>query len=464
MADAGAVEAARAADLVDYVEVARLKLGALRLIWSRWKQAEDLPEAYRQQAFEAFAAREGEVLRRHGLFEALSFAMVAEGRGSGWETWPVNLRSAMSEDVAAFAAANADDVRFHMWLQWLASVQLNEVRDAASAHGMRIGLYLDFAVGEAPDGSATWGEPALTMRDVHVGAPPDYFSASGQDWQLAPLSPAALAEPGAPPYRDMIGDSMRYGGALRIDHAMGIRQLFLVPRDRSPAEGAYVRYPTANMIRTLAAASHEHRTVVIGEDLGNVPEGFRDLMAATGILSYRILYFERYHDHFVWAADYPRDALACLSTHDLPTFEGWWRGDDILLRREHGLIDHTDADTQMHQRVLERDQFAGMLTQSGLLSPSQCQTATAAAAQPDEPLPPALVVAVHAFLAWAPSRLLAARLEDLAGERQPVNLPGTIDSYPNWQRKLAIGIEEVGETPLFRSVAAALAAERPKQS
>jgi 4-alpha-glucanotransferase len=464
MVDAAAIAAVRAGDFVDYRAVVALKLSALRVLWPLWKNSGNLPANYGHRAFDDFVRSEGEPLRRHGLFEALSMAMVAEGYRSGWETWPDDLRWAESAEVSAFAATNAHEIAFHCWLQWLARVQLNRARDVCHGHGMRIGLYLDFAVGEAPDGSAAWGDPSLTMRDVHVGAPPDYFSAGGQDWQLAPLSPAALVEPDARPYHDMIRDNMRYGGALRIDHAMGISQLFLVPRGRSPADGAYVRYPTANIIRTLASASHEHQTVVIGEDLGNVPVGFRDIMAAAGMLSYRILYFERHGDRFAWPADYPRDALACLSTHDLPTLEGWWRGEDIHLRHEHGLIGQEDAELQARQRAEERDQLSAMLHQSGLASPDEAETARQAAYQPDAPLPPFLVVAMHAFLAWAPSRMLAARLEDMAGEREPVNLPGTIDSYPNWQRKLKTPIEQVGDAPLFIAVAEAMAKERPRQS
>lgn len=462
-ASAEALAAARSRDLVDYKEVAALKLPALRRLWPAWRAARDLPAAaYAHVAFAAFAAAEGEPVQRHGLFEALSLAMVAEGHGSGWESWPPSLRSADTPEVKRFAVEHADEIAFHIWLQWLANVQLTEARDAARAHGLRLGLYLDLAVGEAPDGSATWGDPALTMRGVHVGAPPDYFSATGQDWALAPLSPAALLERDAQSYRDLISVSMRHAGALRIDHAMSIRQLFLVPRGRSPAEGAYVRYPTAAILRALAATSWAHRTVVIGEDLGYVPEGFRETMAEARMLSYRILYFERDGSGFMPTANYPPDALACLSTHDLPTLEGWWRGEDIQLRRDHDLIDQQAAEAQLPQRALEREQLAGMLVEAGLLAPAAAEAAIVAASDPEASLPSELAVAIHRLLAQSPSRLLAVRLEDLVGQRRPVNLPGTTDSYPNWQHRLALPIEGIGDTPRFRAITAAVAAERPR--
>lgn len=461
MADWPQIEAGRNAPFVDYAAVTSAKIAALRHLWPAWQAMDNLPAAYSHAAFAAFRDERGEPLRRHALFEAISTFMVETGTGGcGWEDWPHDFRSAGSPAVAAFAAAHGDDVAFHQWLQWLAGVQLAAAAEAARGHGMRIGLYLDFAVGEAPDGSATWGEPGSTMRRVHIGAPPDYFSSNGQDWALAPLSPVSLREAGSSHYADLVGDSMRYAGALRIDHVMGVHHLFLVPEGQSPAAGTYVRYPMGKLLSELAAASHRYRTVIVGEDLGNVPRGFRETMSATRILSYRILYFERHGDGFAPAADYPRDALSCLSTHDLPTFEGWWRGDDIRLRREHGLIESAAADEQLAQRNLDRHRLSATLRGAGLLTEAD---AAAPGAVADDPLPAALLTAIHRYLATTPSRLLAVRIEDLCGEREPVNLPGTVDSYPNWKRKLASPIEEMASRPLFRAVTEALVMERPRQ-
>ena len=189
---------------------------------------------------------------------------------------------------------------------------------------MRIGLYLDLAVGEAPDGAASWGSDVI-MGGLNVGAPPDMFAATGQDWGLAAPSPTALAEDPTP-FREMIGAQLRHAGALRIDHAMALRQLFLIPEGETPAAGAHVRYPQEDLFRVLAEESRRNEAVVIGEDLGFVPEGFRDEMEDAGILGYRILYFERTEAGFVPPARWPETALACLSTHDLPTLAGWWAG------------------------------------------------------------------------------------------------------------------------------------------
>jgi 4-alpha-glucanotransferase len=212
------------------------------------------------------------------------------------------------------------------------------------------------------------------------------------------------------------------------------------------------------MITALAEASRANRTVIIGEDLGNVPEGFRDVMDAARILSYRILLFERDQAGFIAPEAYPRNALVCLSTHDLPTFQGWWRGDDVALRAEHGLIGPEAAAEQAAARDVERRSLLGDLVAAGLV------TADAARHADLDTAPAAIVTAVHRHLARTPSRLFAVRLEDLAGERAPVNLPGTVDEYPNWRRKLSVALENLPDQPLWRQVGAALRAERPRSA
>lgn len=327
---------------------------------------------------------------------------------------------------------------------------------------MRIGLYLDLAVGEAPDGSATWTDPTLAVAGAEIGAPPDYFTKAGQNWGLAGLSPSALASRGFEPYRDLMAAVMRHAGAVRIDHAMGVWQLFFIPLGRPAAEGTYVRFPIEDMLSAIAGQSNAFRTIVVGEDLGNVPEGFRDVMRDAGIQSYRILYFERHDDGFRQPRDYPRNALACLATHDLPTIEGWWRGADVDLRRRFGLIDDASAEAQRASRGEERQQLSCDLVGSGLVDQATADAALSIA--PDDSLPPALVVAIHRHLARAASRLAAVRIEDLAGERDPVNLPGTVDEYPNWRRKLPVSIEELPQTPLFGAITEAMRIERPRRS
>ena len=444
MADALGLDDLRQSPLVDYRGVAKAKLAALRAIWT---QGATLPDD--------FVTAGGDRLWRHALFEALSAEMVAQGHGAGWLGWPPDWQDMEGRAVRDFAAAHEDEIRFHLWLQYLCRTQLDEVRQVCAKEGMRIGLYLDFAVGEAADGSGSWGS-AHVLANVRIGAPPDTFNEQGQDWGLAPLSPLAMAREHAAPFRSLIADATGQAGALRIDHAMGLWQLFLIPEGATAAQGTYARYPLGDMLTALAEASRQNNTVIIGEDLGNVPDGFQEVMAACNILSYRIFFFERSEMGFLAPENYPREALACLSTHDLPTFRGWWRGDDIALRKRFGLTSDTGAQTQERTRQIERADLLKDLRATGWLSREDAVTIT-----PDD-APDALIRAVHAHLVQAPSRLFAARLEDLAGAVEPVNVPATVDEYPNWRHKLALPLDQLAQTPLFRDTVAALSQARPR--
>ncbi len=280
--------------LVDYPSVAETKRRALRAAF-------DAREP--DPAFDAFVAEGGEPLRLHALFETIS---AAQG-GTGWLAWPEPLRDPRGAAVAELARAHADDVAFETWLQYLARTQLHAAQAACLDAGMRLGLYLDLAVGEAQDGSATWSGAAAALPGLDVGAPPDMFSEQGQNWQLAAPSPAALAAQDFAPFRDMIAAQLRDAGALRIDHAMALWQLFLIPQGRPASDGTHLRFPFPDMLRTLAAESNANEAVVIGEDLGFVPEGFSDAMREANVLSYRILYFEQDPHGFRPTSAYPAD-------------------------------------------------------------------------------------------------------------------------------------------------------------
>ncbi len=454
LADEGLLATLREAKIVDYAGVAGEKLRVLRLLW-----AADRSD---RNAFAQFKRENGAALERHALFEALSLRMVEEGHGSGWTSWPQRFHNARDAAVAAFAEAEAAEIEFQMWLQFLAFQQLQEASSAATESGMRIGLYLDVAVGETPDGSARWTEPQRFVADASIGAPPDVFTADGQHWGLAPPAPAMKPTGGLEAYRRMIEAAARHAGAIRIDHAMSLWQLFFVPEEDVPAHGAYVRYPIDELLRIVADISHAERTIVIGEDLGYVPDGFREVMHAARILSYRILYFENGEAGFFAPDHYPRMALACLSTHDLPTLRGWWRADDIRLRAEHGLIEAAAVATQIRDRSAERFQLVRALAASGALPHESVADAEASAGDPDSSLPTAIMAAAHRFIAQTPCLLAVARLADLAGEEKPTNLPGTVDSYPNWRLKSSVFLEELAAAPFFALVTGAMAAERPK--
>lgn len=446
------LEEANAGDFVDYAHVAEIKLRALKQVWHG-------TAAGAAQDFVAYREAASLHLTRHALFEALSARMAEDGHGAGWRGWPEAYHDPESAAVGDFAEAAADEVAFHLWLQFLAERQLAAAGQIAREAGMRIGLYLDLAVGDEPDGSATWSAPDDYVARATIGAPPDYFSTQGQDWGIAALSPLALIRQDYRPFEALIADAARHAGALRIDHVMALQQLFLVPEGAPASEGAHLRYPFQQLLRRLSDHSQERQLLVIGEDLGHVPEGFRDVMSDAAILSYRILYFEQGGEGFRAAADYPRNSIACLSTHDLPTFRGWWQAHDVDLRLEYGLIDQAGADEQRSNRHGERRALARLLVGQDQI-PSEWQSAID---EPDEPPPDSLSVAVHGFLSDTNALLAGVRVADLVGEDEPTNLPGTSGTYPNWRRRMKITLEELEELPLFADVTARMAAGRPRR-
>lgn len=452
-------EAVRDTTLVDYRRVGPLKAKALNILFRIFEARGE--EAERED-FQSFVSERGQPLYLHALFEALSEAMTQQGNGPTWHGWPEAFRHPSADAVRAFAEEQKELVNFHAWLQWLADRQLAAAQARARAAGMRIGLYLDLAVGVAPDGSATWSDPALAVPAARIGAPPDYFNADGQDWGLAPLSPRSLAERAFEPYRDSIDTVLRHAGALRIDHAMSLYRLFWIAEGFTSADGVYVRYPFHDMLTTLAAVSEARHTIVIGEDLGVVPPGFRQVMEATEIQGYRVFFFEKRDDHFIPPESYLDRALACLTTHDLHSLAGWWSANDLAVRHAIGMSDAADLNGAREQRAHERRRVLGLLDTHGLLPPELAPVMRAETAAPPA-MPESFATALHRLIARTPSRLVVVQSEDLTGTEDQVNIPGTMGEHPNWQRKLAVDIEALPAHPLFRAITTAMREERPKR-
>jgi 4-alpha-glucanotransferase len=450
LADPAHLADLRARPFVDYAAVTEVKLSALRTLWLRWTGNADQPAPYSREALAAFKREGGDALYGHCLFDALSVDMVAKGHGSGWADWPQDYRDRNSPAVRSFEESHADELDFFVWLQWLMNVQLADLASHAEEVGLRLGLYFDFAVGEVPDGSSTWATPDLVLADLRIGAPPDFFSETGQDWGLVPLSPEALREQEMRPYRDLLERTMRYAGALRLDHAMGIWQLFVMPEGTSPKEGGYLRYQFEEMVRVIADLSTETRTVMIGEDLGNVPDGFRPAMDETDILGYRVLYFDADPDGFDPAA-LTQKALACLSTHDLPPVIGWWANSDIRFGEEQGLYDAEKVVSMLE----DREQRKRSLLDAAGVEATEADPA-------DTVLSEEVVVELHRLLARSASSLAAVRLADLSGEDRSSNIPGTSTEYPNWRARLQLPLEDLPRFALMTRITAAMQAERPK--
>ncbi len=381
-------------------------------------------------------------LRRFAIFEA-----IAEILGtSQWLAWPAALRHPESPDVAAFARQHEKTVRFHAFLQSVADRQLAATAKSAAEDGLSLGLYRDLAVGAAPDGAEAWSTQDRLMPGVSVGAPPDPFSANGQIWSLPPPNPVAMRHDGFSTFNDLLIANMRHAGALRIDHVMGLRRLFVIPDGAGAIDGAYVTYPMEDLLGQVALQSQRAKCLVVGEDLGTVPEGMSEALAASNILSYKVLWFERQDGRIRRPAEWRRLAAACVSTHDLATLAGWWNGADIAEKQTLLLLDDPEA---KQNRAAEKAELIALLRAEGLLE----EIVDLA-----QPMPPALAAAVHAFVSATPSLLALVQADDLAGERVAINLPGTDRERPNWRRRLDPDLSDLCQSPLARAILAAFRA------
>jgi 4-alpha-glucanotransferase len=447
------LERARGAELIDYPAVAALKLEALALLYASFRAQ---PHGPRQGAFEAFRHEAGASLERQALFDALFEHFRGQDPAHHtWRTWPLPYQDATSAEVARFAAAQRERVGFFAWLQWLAREQL-EAAQRRAAPAMPLGLYLDLAVGVSPDGAAAWADREAIVAGARLGAPPDEFNPAGQNWGLAPLAPHALRARAYAPIIEVLRSGMRHAGALRIDHILGLQRSFWWPADGAP--GAYVRQPVHDLLSVVALESHRQRCVVIGEDLGTVPAGLRRLLERTGVLGCSVLYFERDADGgFRRPAEYRAGSIASVGTHDLPTLAGFWAGRDIDWRERLGF--YREPGQGEHERGRRRPELADLLRlleAEGLLPEGLDPSA------PPGDLPWPVAVALHRLLARSPALLMALQLEDALGAIEQANLPGTIDQHPNWRRRLARSLNQLGRARQLQEIAGAIAGERPQ--
>jgi 4-alpha-glucanotransferase len=441
-------------DRVDYRGVAALKLEALELLWHAFVARQLRDATPRAREFQSYRIERGEALEVHALHEAIDAHMrTADPACWGWPAWPEELRDPRGPGARGFAESHATDVGFHAWLQWLAEVQLREARVFARELGMAVGLYGDYAVGVNPAGSETWSEQRVYRLDAAVGAPPDALALKGQDWGVPPQDPLALASDAYRPFRALIAANLRHFGALRIDHVMALFRQWWVPRGFSSTQGGYVHYPLDDLMSVLALESGHHECLVVGEDLGTVPDEVRSALGRYGIYRYKVLLFEKQHDgRFRAPHDYERRSVASVTTHDLPTLRGYWEGRDLEIRDALALYPNDEIRRLVHE---ERDR-----DRSALLAALHDAALDPATAAPDRPYSEPLAIAVQEFLASSRSALAVVQIEDLIATRDPVNVPGTSDEYPNWQRKLGANIDELFERESVARVLSAVARAR----
>ncbi len=358
-----------------------------------------------------------------------------------------------------FVAGHARELEFFAYLQWQADAQLAAA--AASGSRLRIGLYRDLAVGANLGGADSWALQATLRASVTVGAPPDVLNHRGQAWGVAPFDPLALRAAAYKPFIALLRSNMRHAGALRIDHVMALARLYWIPESTEASAGAYVTYKLDELLGIIALESRRARCMVIGEDLGTVPDGFRERLQRACVLSYRLLEFEQDEERFFAPQEYPELALVSTGTHDSPSIGAYWTAHDVDVRAELGLLeDEAAATLERDERAKKRARLLAALRDAGLPERDGRRFDDAAARPDDREALAEIALWVNRLLARSPSRLLMVQLEDLLGDVEQINMPTTTDEHPNWRRRTSIVLEDLPTDPRFMALASALRRER----
>lgn len=454
LAERGARERERldAAPRIDHERVAARQRRLLEGLHRSFRERHAHSDGPRGRSYARFVRAGGDALRDFATFCALDDHFAARGGGRDWRDWPAAYRAPGSHEVARYRARHAREVDLQLFLQFELDRQLSRVAAAARRAGLALGLYCDLALGSAPSGFDTWAFADRFVDGVSIGAPPDAYAQAGQDWGLPPLHPRRLLDRDAAFWRLLLRANLARVGALRIDHVLGLLRQFWIPRGASARSGAYVRFPAVALLAVLADESRRAGAAVVGEDLGTVPRGLPPLLERFGVLSSRVLLFERDRGGFRAARRYPRRALATAGTHDLPPLAAWWDGDDLALRAELGLLPPRGLARAREERAAERRALVWRLRAEGTLRGAS------------EPSFAALRAAVHGFLCRTPSALAGLSLDDLAGERVPVNVPGVPQSqHPSWTRRMQRSLGEIArDGDVERELAAACRSRRTR--
>ena len=409
--------------LIDWPKVLPRRLADLRVIFAGL-------DAGRRAEIGQTCQGEGAALRRHAIFDALDCHFRSRG-AKGWPGWPAGFRDPEGSAVARFVGDHADEVEFHLFAQWLARKGLDAAQRRAREAGMAIGLIADLAVGVHPGGSDAWAMPAAMLKELTIGAPPDPLGPLGQNWSITGFSPAGLRDSGFQPWIAMLRSALGSAGGLRIDHAFGLARLWVIPEGANSSQGAYLTYPFIDLVRLVTLEAHLASALIIAEDLGTSPSGFTQAISERNMLGMRALWFERAADHgFINAHDYPPNCVAMTGTHDTPTVAGWWAGRDLdwadRLKRLPDGIDRAQAE---EIRDWDRGLLWSTIGESGQRP------------APSDPQPTVDAALLH--VANSPAVLVIVPIEDLLGELEQPNLPGTTSEHPNWRRRLRAPLQEL---------------------
>ncbi|MCM2679467.1 4-alpha-glucanotransferase [Echinimonas agarilytica] len=435
------IEALKSPEWVDYTGVMQAKIEVLDEVFATFKAEQLSKNTKRARAFRDFVKAGGDSLLEQAAFDALQRHFYAEGINAwGWPAWPEEYQDFSTDAVKAFIKKHKAKVDFFAFLQFIADEQLQQANAVADESGMSLGLYRDLAVGVSEGSTELWANKGLYLQDASVGAPPDVLGPLGQNWGLPPIDPEQARQQAYKPFIDLFRSNMRHCGALRIDHVMALLRLWWIPKGETADKGAYVYYPIDDLLAILALESHRNQCLIIGEDLGTVPDGIFETLQESGVYSYRVFFFERSKEDggFYAPQHYPVQAMSTLTTHDMPTLRGFWQCDDLKLGKELGLyVDEDVLQTLYADRHDSKQRILDSLHGMGAI-PDHISKDVNWVAMTKE-----LNFALQQHMAAGSSALLALQLEDWLEMEKPVNVPGTSSEYPNWRRKLTHNLEEL---------------------
>jgi 4-alpha-glucanotransferase len=455
------LQKARSTDLVDYELVTELKLNALEKVFAHQNSQYLSKNTKLNKIFKAFVVEGGESLKTLAVYDALQESLVAQQKpSSGWHVFPKELSDFYNPAVKTFSKKNAKRVKFFLWLQWQAALQLEQANQVAEQNNMSIGLYRDLAVGVSEGSAEIWGNKELYCTKASIGAPPDILGPLGQNWGLPPMDPEKLYEQQYQPIIELFDANMRATGALRIDHVMALLRLWWVAKGDDAKEGGYVYYPVDDLLAILALESHRHQSLVIGEDLGTVPDEIRTKLAGNGVYSYRVFFFEQADDGgFFSPSHYPEQSMSTLTTHDMPTLTGYWHCDDLALGKKLGLYPTDEILSTLYTSRHENkqsilDTLHGHHSVNDEVGRNGHNVA----------MSKALNFGMQLHMAAGSSALLSLQLEDWLEMDKPVNIPGTFNEYPNWRRKLSRNLQDIFNDSSLNNLAANLTEARQHSS
>ncbi len=436
----------RKAEKIDYEQVSQVKEQILRRAFEVFYKKHYKKRTKRNSEFKEYVSAEGKCVESFATFLTLWNLFKKEKNTYSWQEWPEEYHDPKGDAVIAFRKKHEKEALYYIYLQWLIDEQLLKISLHCKESGMKIGLYHDLAIGAIAGGSDAWNYQRI-IGDADVGAPPDDFNPQGQNWGFPPIIPDRLKEDGYELFIETIRKNMKYGGALRIDHALGLFRLYWIPAGTSPENGAYLLQPAEDFLRIIALESQRNKTIVIAEDLGTIDNTFREMLQSFQMLSCRLFYFERNYPEpsFKSPEQYPSMALCAITTHDLPTIYGYWAGRDIEVKKELGI--YADEESRKNDLVArERDKrliLSALKTQGVVPS--------------DFPYDPQMIphmthelcLAIYRYLAQSPCKLLLVSLDDILGTLEQQNMPGTVDSHPNWIQKIPVSIDDMLQDKRF---------------